>query len=114
MRFTGMVFGLQPLQIWLPMFDKIGRNRLFGHLARFPFVRSSRSDQSVPKWKRTSSQNWFWPDWRALPMDQNRSVLPLRPAKAREFGELWHENCTRSPWTFPLKLAKTSSFPIYH
>ena len=28
----------------------------------------------------------------ALLMDQSRSVLPLRSAKAREFGELWREN----------------------
>ena len=27
----------------------------------------------------------------ALFMDQSRSVLPLRSAKAREFGELWRE-----------------------
>ena len=28
----------------------------------------------------------------ALLMDQSRSVVPLRSAKAREFGELWREN----------------------
>ena len=46
----------------------------------------------------------------ALLMDQSRSVLPLRSAKAREFGELWREKCTRAPWTFPFKLVRTSSF----
>ena len=45
-----------------------------------------------------------------LLMDESRSVLPLRSAKAREFGELWREKCTRAPWTFPFKLARTSSF----
>ena len=42
----------------------------------------------------------------ALLVDQSRSVLPLRSAKAREFGELWREKCTRVPWNFPLRLAK--------
>ena len=28
----------------------------------------------------------------ALLIDQSHSVLPLRSAKAREFGELWREN----------------------
>ena len=46
----------------------------------------------------------------SLLMDQSRSVLPLRSAKAQELGELWWEKCTRAPWTFPLKLARTSSF----
>ena len=46
----------------------------------------------------------------ALLMDQSRSVLPLRSAKAREFGELWREKCTRAPWTFPFKPARISSF----
>ena len=45
-----------------------------------------------------------------LLVDQSRSVLPLRSAKAREFGKLWWEKCTRAPWTLPLKLARTSSF----
>ena len=40
-----------------------------------------------------------------LLMDQSRSVLPLRSAKARVFGELWREKCTRA-----LDLARTSSF----
>ena len=43
-------------------------------------------------------------------MDQSRSVLPLLLPKAREFGELWRENCTRAPWTFPFKPVRTSSF----
>ena len=38
------------------------------------------------------------------------SVLLLRSAKVPEFGELWHEKCTRAAWTFPFKLARTSSF----
>ena len=44
-------------------------------------------------------------------MDKSRSVFSLRLAKARarEFGEFWREKCTRAPWTFPLKLARTSS-----
>ena len=46
----------------------------------------------------------------ALLMDQSRSVLPLRSAKAREFGELWREKCTHAPWTFPFKLVRTSFF----
>ena len=47
----------------------------------------------------------------SLLMDQSRSVLPLRSAKAREFGDwLWREKCTRAPWPFPFKLARTSSF----
>ena len=29
-------------------------------------------------------------------MDQSYSVFPLRSAKAREFGELWRERCTRA------------------
>ena len=33
-----------------------------------------------------------------LLMDQSRQVsLPFRSAKAREFGELWREKCTRAP-----------------
>ena len=31
-------------------------------------------------------------------------------AKAQEFGELWRENCTRAPCTFPFQPARTSSF----
>ena len=47
----------------------------------------------------------------ALIMVQSRSVLPLRSAKAREFGELWREKCTRAPWTYPFQiLVRTSSF----
>ena len=34
--------------------------------------------------------------------------FPLRSAKSRTLRELWHEKCTRAPWTFPFKLAKTS------
>ena len=45
-----------------------------------------------------------------LLMDQSCSVLPLRSAKAREFGELWREKSTRAPWAFSFKLARTSSF----
>ena len=45
-----------------------------------------------------------------LLMDQSRSVLPLRSAKAREFGELWREKCTCAPWNLPFKLARTGSF----
>ena len=45
-----------------------------------------------------------------LLVDQSRSVLPLQSAKAREFGELWREKCTRALWTFPFKLGRTSSF----
>ena len=45
-----------------------------------------------------------------LLMDQCCSVLPLRSAKAREFGELWREKCTRVPWTFPFQITRTSSF----
>ena len=37
---------------------------------------------------------------------QSRSVLPLRLPKAREFGELSLEKCTRAPWTFSFKLAR--------
>ena len=51
-------------------------------------------------------------DKMALLVDQSRSVLPLWSAKVREFGELWWEKCTSSPWTFPFKLARTSSFWI--
>ena len=47
-----------------------------------------------------------------LLMDQSRSVLPLRSAKARELGELWREKCTRAPWSLPFKLARTSSFNL--
>ena len=32
----------------------------------------------------------------ALLMDQSRSVLPLRSAKAREYGELWREKNVRA------------------
>ena len=32
----------------------------------------------------------------SLLMDQSRSVLPLRSAKAREFGELWRETYART------------------
>ena len=46
----------------------------------------------------------------ALLVDQSHSLLPLRSAKAREFGELWREKCTRAPWTFQFKLVRTSSF----
>ena len=46
----------------------------------------------------------------ALLMDQSRSILPLRSAKAREFGELWRKKYTRMPWTFPFKLARTIFF----
>ena len=46
----------------------------------------------------------------ALLMDQSCPVLPLRSAKAQEFGELWREKCTRAPWTFPFELARTGSF----
>ena len=35
-------------------------------------------------------------------MDQSRSVLLLRSAKAREFEELWRDKCTHAPWTFHL------------
>ena len=45
-------------------------------------------------------------------MHQSRSVLPPRSAKAREFGELWREKCTRAPCTLSLKLARTSSFRV--
>ena len=41
-------------------------------------------------------------------MDPSRSALLLRWAKAQGFGELWREKCTRAPWTFPSKLARTS------
>ena len=54
--------------------------------------------------ERTSSQNWFWPEWIC-------SVFPLQSAKGREFGELWQEKCiSRAPWTFSFNLARTSSF----
>ena len=43
----------------------------------------------------------------ALLMDQSRSVLSLRSAKARELSR---EKCTRTHWTFPFKLVRTSSF----
>ena len=48
----------------------------------------------------------------SLLRDQSRSVLPLRSAKAQEFGELRREKCTytHAPWAFPFKLARTSSF----
>ena len=46
----------------------------------------------------------------SLLIDLSRSVLPLRSAKAREFGELWREKCTRTPWTFQFKLARSISF----
>ena len=67
----------------------------------------------------------------ALFMDQSCLILPFRSAKAQEFGEWWRENvrarlgllhlssgiwrmvagkCTRAPWTFPFKLARTRSF----
>ena len=42
-------------------------------------------------------------------MDQSRSVLPHRSAKAREFEELWREKCAGTPWTFPFELCKTCS-----
>ena len=42
-------------------------------------------------------------------MDQSLTILPPRSAKAQEFGELWREKCTRAPWTFPFKLARTGS-----
>ena len=45
-----------------------------------------------------------------LLMDQSRSVLPLRSAKAREVGELWREKCTRASWTFPYKLIGNNRF----
>ena len=47
-----------------------------------------------------------------LLVDQNRSVVPLRSAKARVFGELWREKNTHAhaSCTFPPKLDKTSSF----
>ena len=43
----------------------------------------------------------------ALLTDQSRLVLPLRSVKAREFGELWREKCTRAHFK---KLTRTSSF----
>ena len=42
----------------------------------------------------------------ALLVDQRHSILPFTSAKARKFEELWRENCTRRPWTFPFNLAK--------
>ena len=47
-----------------------------------------------------------------LLMDQSRSVLPLRSAKARDqvLGSCGGKNRTRAPWTFPYNLARTSSF----
>ena len=66
-----------------------------GIVSRFPFLRSGRSNRSV-----LNGTHWFWPEWH--------SALPLQLAKAREFGELWREKCTRAPWTFPfIKLART-------
>ena len=47
-----------------------------------------------------------------LLMDQSRSVLRLWSAKAWESAELWREKCTRAPWTFLFKLARTSSFGL--
>ena len=44
----------------------------------------------------------------ALLADQSCTVLSLRSAKAREFGAVAGK-CTRAPWTFPFKLARTSS-----
>ena len=45
-----------------------------------------------------------------LLIDQSHSVLPLRSAKAQEFGELWREKCTCALWTFTFKLVRNSSF----
>ena len=45
------------------------------------------------------SDLWFCPEW---------SAEPLRSAKAREFGKLRREKCTRAPWTFPFKVARNS------
>ena len=71
-------------------------------LCRFPFVQSGRTDQSVLKWAQQFSELVL--ARMALFMNQSNSVLP------REFGELWREKCTRAPWTFPFKLARTGSF----
>ena len=46
----------------------------------------------------------------SLLINQSCSVLQLRSAKAREFGELWRYKYTHSPWIFPFKLARASSF----
>ena len=46
----------------------------------------------------------------SLLVDQSRSVLLLRLAKAREFGELRRDKCTRAPWTFPLKIGQKQFF----
>ena len=82
-----------------------------GIIGRLPFVPSVRSDQSVLKWNgrvlRTGSgQNG--PVHGSGPL----SCHALRPAKTRGFGELWREKCTRAPWTFPFRLARTSSFQL--
>ena len=50
-------------------------------------------------------------DRMALLMDQSRSVLPLRSANAREFGELWREKCNCACLDpFHYKIGKTGSF----
>ena len=46
----------------------------------------------------------------ALLTDQSPSVLSLRSAKARMFESYDGKKCTCAPWTFPFKLARTSSF----
>ena len=79
----------------------------FGSLSVFLFW----PVQPVSSWmKRTNSQNLFWPDWpRSWIRAAQFSRSGWRKRGAREFGEFWREKCTRAPWTFPLKLARTSS-----
>ena len=74
---------------------------------RFPFARSVQSSQSVLKWNapwilRTGSEQ-NGPAHGSEPLS---SPTPV----GQSAGELWREKCTCTPWTFPFKLARTSSF----
>ena len=46
----------------------------------------------------------------SLLVDQSRSVLPLRSAKAREYGELWREKCTRAPLNLSISTGQNQFF----
>ena len=77
-------------------------------LGHFPFVQSVWSDQSVLKWNARVLITGSGQNGPAHGSEWLRSLL--QSAKVRDSGELWREKCTRMPWTFPVKLARTSSF----
>ena len=88
------------------------QNRLFTpSLGCFSLVLSSLSDQLVLKWNARVLRTGSGENGSAQGSGPLSYPTPVVPStKAREFGELWQEKCTRAPWTFPFKLARTSSF----